>query len=329
MIASFVQEQGGFLSMDDLSAMRGEWVEPLSTTYRGHEVWELPPNTQGVTVLQMLNLLEPFDLAAMGFGSADHIHHLVEAKKLAFEDRARYFSDPEFANLPLAELISKVYAAERRKLMDPAQAAQVVEPGNPSLNGGDTVYLTVADSQGNMVSLIQSNFRGFGSGVCPPGLGFSLQNRGELFSLEADHPNAYAPGKRPFHTIIPAFVTRGGEPWLSFGVMGADMQPQAHVQVLVNLIDFGMNLQEAGDAPRILHEGSSTPTGKPADGSGTVYLEPGFAEDIQSELARRGHRLGEGSFSAFGGYQAILRDAVNGTWIGASESRKDGQAAGY
>ena len=327
-IESFVAGAGGYLSRRDLAEHRSEWVEPVSASYRGIDVWELPPNGQGIAALQILNLLEGFDLRAMGFGSAGHVHHFVEAKKLAFEDRARFYADPDFATVPVAELISKEYAARRRNLLDPGKAAREVEPGDPLLRTGDTVYLTTADRDGNMVSLIQSNFRGMGSGLCPLGLGFGLQNRGELFSLDEGHPNAYAPGKRPFHTIIPAFITRAGEPFLSFGVMGGDTQPQMHAQIVMNLVDFGMNLQEAGDAPRILHSGSSDPTsGRMRDG-GEVHLESGFPEATIRELERLGHRLTP-SPGAFGGYQAIGVDTANRVYYGASESRKDGCAAGF
>ncbi len=321
-----MQEQGGFLSYDDLASHESEWVEPVSTDYRGYTVWELPPNGQGIAALQMLNILEGYDIASMGFGSPEYVHAFVEAKKLAFEDRARYYADPAFADVPVDRLVSKDYAAERRKLIDPDRAADSYAAGE--LEEGDTIYLTVADAEGNMVSLIQSNFRGMGSGMVPPGLGFNLQDRGELFSLDPDHPNRFEPGKRPFHTIIPAFVTQDGEPWLSFGVMGGAMQPQGHVQILVNLIDFGMNLQEAGDAPRIRHTGSSQPTGGGMRDGGTVNLESGFDYETRRALDKLGHDVGFSS-GGYGGYQAILRDPESGVYYGASESRKDGHAAGY
>jgi gamma-glutamyltranspeptidase/glutathione hydrolase len=328
-IDGFMRRIGGFLTRDDLATHASEWVEPVGTSYRGYDVWELPPNSQGIAALQMLNLLEGFDLAGMGFGSADHVHHVVECKKLAFEDRARYYADPDFADVPVEGLISKDYAAERRELIDPRSAMREARAGDPILRTGDTVYLTTADAAGNMVSLIQSNFRGMGSGLCPDGLGFCLQNRGELFALEENHPNAYASGKRPFHTIIPAFVTREGRPVMSFGVMGGDAQPQMHAQILANWVDFGMNLQEAGDAPRILHTGSSEPTGgeRMRDG-GVVHLESGYGAETRRELSERGHRLIDVS-GGFGGYQAIGVDRDNSVYCGASESRKDGQAAGY
>lgn len=325
----FMQQIGGFVRFNDLAARHSEWVEPVSAPYRGYDIWELPPNGQGLVVLQMLQILQGFDLRHAGFGSPEHLHLLLEAKKLAFEDRARYYGDPAFYDPPVQALISAEYAAKRRALIDPEHAATHVSAGNPALKAGDTVYLTTADKDHNMVSLIQSNFRGFGSGVCPPELGFCLQDRGELFELEPGHPNSYAPGKRPFHTIIPAFVTKDGKPLMSFGVMGGDMQPQGQVQVLVNLFDFDMGLQEAGDAPRVLHAGSTETTGRPAqpDG-GQVFAESGFSSDTIKELRRRGHRV----FTAageFGGYQAIWYDAEKDVYFGATESRKDGVALGY
>jgi len=328
-IADYFQANEGFLSYEDLAAHDSEWVEPVSTNYRGYDVWELPPNGQGIAALQMLNLLEPFDVSAMGFGSADYVHVFTEAKKLAFEDRARYYADMNFSDVPVNELISKEYAAERAKLVNMQRAARSYPSGDPeALGRGDTIYLTTADAAGNMVSLIQSNYRGMGSGMSPPGLGFILQDRGELFSLDENHPNRFEPGKRPFHTIIPAFITRNGEPWMSFGVMGGDMQPQGHVQIVVNLIDFGMNLQEAGDASRIYHTGSSEPTGELMTSGGVLNLETGFDYEVIRDLEGRGHRV-EFARGPYGGYQAVMRDAEQGVYYGASESRKDGQAAGY
>lgn len=325
-IDAFMKQQGGFLSYDDLARHHSEWIEPVSTTYRGYEVWELPPNGQGIATLQMLNILEGYNLAEMGFGSAEYMHLFTEAKKLAFEDRARYYADPVFYKTPVAQLISKKYAAERRKLINPDRAAQVYQPGR--IEPANTIYLTVADRYGNMISLIQSNYRGMGSGMCPTGLGFVLQDRGESFSLEEGHPNCYAPGKRPFHTIIPAFITRDRKPWISFGVMGGDMQPQGHVQIIVNLIDFKMNLQEAGDAPRMYHTNSSEPTGEQMLDGGILNLETGFAWDEIQKLLRKGHNI-QYNLGGYGGYQAIMWDEKNKVYYGASESRKDGQAAGY
>jgi gamma-glutamyltranspeptidase/glutathione hydrolase len=327
-IDTFMKEVGGFIDYEDMASHRSEWVDPVSTDYRGYTLWELPPNGQGIAALQILNILEGYDLASMGFGSSEYIHYFVEAKKLAFEDRARFYADPAFNDIPVDMLISKSYAAERRQLIQPDRAARSYDAGNTALQEGDTIYLTVADKDRNMVSLIQSNYRGMGSGLCPPGLGFGLQDRGELFTLEEGHMNTYAPGKRPFHTIIPAFVTRDGRPYMSFGVMGGATQPQAHVQILVNMIDFGMNLQEAGDAPRILHSGSSQPTGEIMTDGGRVSLETGFDYETIRKLRRMGHRVGF-EVGPYGGYQAILYDAENDVYFGASESRKDGQAAGY
>lgn len=330
-MVDFLQANGSALALEDFAAHKSEWTPPVSTSYRGVELWELPPNGQGIAALQILNLLEPYDLKAMGFGSAEYVHHFVEAKKLAFADRSRLYADPAFAELPVAKLISKAYADKRRKLIDPKRAAQSVEPGIEmplALEHGDTIYLTVADAEGNMVSLIQSNFRGMGSGLCPPGLGFGFQDRGELFDMTPGRPNSYAPGKRPFHTIIPAFVTKDGKPWISYGVMGGATQPQAHAQVLINMLDFGMNLQEAGDAARILHSGSSQPTGEVMTDGGYISLESGFTDEVRAELERRGHTL-KPRPGAFGGYQAIMRDLESGVYFGASESRKDGLALGY
>ncbi len=325
-IDSFMKEQEGFLSYEDLATHTSEWVEPLSVNYRGFDVWELPPNGQGTAALQMLNILEGFDIKSMGFGSAEYIHYFVEAKKLAFEDRAKYYSDPAFNELPIEQLTSKDYATERRALINPARAARSYPAGE--LEQGNTIYLTVADQWGNMISLIQSNYRGMGSGMVPPGLGFILQDRGELFSLEEGHMNVFEPGKRPFHTIIPAFITKDGKPYISFGLMGGAMQPQGHTQIVVNIIDFGMNLQEAGDAPRIQHGGSSQPTGEVMTNGGIVYLESGIDYDTIRNLVRRGHKI-QWNVGGYGGYQAIMWDDKNKVYFGASESRKDGQAGGY
>lgn len=325
-IARYIKEQGGFLSYDDFASHKSEWVEPVSSNYRGYDVWELPPNGQGIAALQILNILEGFDIAAMGFGSAEYLHHFIEAKKLAFEDRAHYYADMHFSNVPLERLVSKEYANERRELLNPDRAARSYEPGN--MDTPSTIYLTVADKDGNMVSLIQSNYRGMGSGMTPWGLGFVLQDRGEAFNLEEGYLNTYEPGKRPFHTIIPAFITKDGKPYISFGLMGGGMQPQGHAQIVVNLIDFKMNLQEAGDAPRVQHIGSSEPTGEKMINGGTVLLESGFSWDVVKELIGKGHQI-QWDLGGYGGYQAIMWDSVNGVYYGASESRKDGQAGGY
>ena len=322
-IATFIQEQGGLLAVEDLANFIPEWIDPVSTNYRGYDVWELPPNGQGIAALQILNILENFDISSMELDSAEYVHLFTEAKKLAFEDRAYYYADPNFADIPTSTLISKPYAQERLKLIDPKQAK---DSYNAGLENGDTIYLTVADKDGNMVSLIQSNYRGMGSGMVPKGVGFMLQDRGEMFSLDPDHKNSLVGGKRPFHTIIPAFITKNNEPFISFGLMGGAMQPQGHAQIVINLIDFGMNLQEAGDAPRIRHAGSSQPTGEIMLDGGYISLENGFSQSTRDQLLKMGHKL-KYDKGSFGGYQAIMRK--DGVYFGASESRKDGQASGY
>ena len=325
-IANFVQDQGGFLSYDDLKNHKSEWIEPVSTNYRGYDVWELPPNGQGIAALQILNLLEGYDIRSMGFGTADYIHHFVEAKKIAFADRAKYYADMDFNEIPVDYLISKEYADIRRKEINSDNSASTVLPGD--IENGDTIYLTTADSEGNMVSLIQSNYRGMGSGMVPNDLGFMLQDRGELFSLDENHFNVYAPKKRPFHTIIPAFITKDGNPLISFGLMGGAMQPQGHAQIVINIIDFDMNLQEAGDAPRIRHQSNQQPTGGEMTDGGEVALEKGFNYKQIRELMKKGHKVIY-DLGSFGGYQAIMIDYTNKVYYGASESRKDGSAIGY
>ena len=325
-IANFIQDQGGFLSYDDLKRHKSEWIEPVFTNYRGYDVWELPPNGQGIAALQILNLLEGYDIRSMGFGSADYIHHFVEAKKIAFADRAKYYADMDFNEIPVDYLISKEYADLRRKEINSENSSSTVLPGD--IENGDTIYLTTADSEGNMVSLIQSNYRGMGSGMVPNDLGFMLQDRGELFSLDENHFNVYAPKKRPFHTIIPAFITKDGNPLISFGLMGGAMQPQGHAQIVINIIDFDMNLQEAGDAPRIRHQSNQQPTGGEMTNGGEVALEKGFNYKQIRELMKKGHRVIY-DLGSFGGYQAIMIDYVNKVYFGASESRKDGSAIGY
>jgi gamma-glutamyltranspeptidase/glutathione hydrolase len=328
-IVAFSDKQGGLFSLQDFADHASTWVEPVKTTYRKHEVWELPPPGQGIAVLQMLNILEGYDLKKMGPRSPDWWHLFVEAKKLVYADRARYYADPVFGKVPVEGLISKPYAAERRKLIDAEKAARRCEAGDPKLGRGDTVYLCVVDSDRNCASLIQSNYMGFGSGLVPGDLGFALQNRGTLFALDPGHANRLEPHKRPFHTIIPAMVTREGKPWFVFGVMGGDMQPQGQVQVLVNLIDFGMNVQAAGEAPRVEHLGSPTPTGKPGSRtSGTVALEEGIPEAVAEELALRGHNLSRVRTNG-GGFQGILIDPETNVLHGGSEARKDGCAVGY
>ncbi len=327
-IDAYFRRIGGDLRYEDFAAHNGEWVEPVSVNYRGYDVYELPPNTQGVAALEMLQILKGYDLRKMGPGSADALTAMIEAKRLAYEDLAKFFGDPAFVKVPVKELISGKYAAERRKLISLDRANPDIGPGNPGLSNGDTTYFATADKDGMMVSIIQSNYRGMGSGLVPDGLGFMFQDRGELFSLDPASPNVYAPGKRPFHTIIPAFVMKDGQPWMSFGLMGGDMQPQGHVQVLVNMIDFGMNVQEAGDAARFYHHGTTEVTGEPAQGVGVVELESGISPDVKAELERRGFKTAPGS-GGFGGYQAIKWDAKTHVYWGASEMRKDGEAIGY
>jgi gamma-glutamyltranspeptidase/glutathione hydrolase len=327
-IAAFSAKHGGLFTLKDFADHTSTWVDPVSTTYRGYQVWELPPPGQGIAVLEMLNTLEGFDLKKMGPQSADYWHLFLEAKKLAYADRARFYADPAFGKVPIAELVSKAYADRRRKLIDMKKAMTKVEAGDPKIGRSDTIYLCVVDKDRNCVSLIQSNYMGFGSGLVPGDLGFALQNRGTLFALDAGHANRLEPHKRPFHTIIPALVTKDGKPWFVFGVMGGDMQPQGQVQVLCNLIDFGMNVQEAGEAPRLEHTRSATPTGRPARGVGTVVPESGITKAIVDDLTRRGHRFAKPRVNG-GGYQGILVDPKTNMLHGGSEPRKDGCAVGY
>ena len=325
-LSDFIIEQGGFLSYNDLKNHKSEWIDPVSTNYRGFDIWELPPNGQGIAALQILNLLEAYDIKSMGFGSAEYIHHFTEAKKIAFADRAKYYADMDFNKIPVDYLISKEYSELRRTEINSNKAALKVSAGE--IENGDTIYLTTADKNGNMVSLIQSNYRGMGSGMVPPGLGFMLQDRGELFSLEEGHFNVYEPEKRPFHTIIPAFITKENKPYVSFGLMGGAMQPQGHAQIVINLIDFGMNLQEAGDAPRIRHLSNQQPTGGNMLDGGELSLESGFDYKEIRQLIELGHKV-IFDLGSFGGYQAIMYDDKKGVYFGASESRKDGSAMGY
>jgi gamma-glutamyltranspeptidase/glutathione hydrolase len=354
-IDEFMRANGGFLRKADFEKHTSTWVEPVSTNYRGYDVFELPPNGQGIAALQMLNILEGFDLRAMGRNSPETLHAMIEAKKIAWADRAKFYADPAFVKVPLTGLLSKSYAAERRKLIDPNHATKKVEAGNPQngvgapprhsvgasargragsssvIDDGDTIYMCTADDEGNMVSLIQSNYRGMGSGIVVPGLGFMFQDRGELFSMDPTHANVYAPGKRPFHTIIPGFVMKDGKPWEAFGVMGGGMQPQGHVQVLANQIDFGLNVQEAGDASRWQHEGDNEPTGeKMTESGGYVEVESGIPYETVRELRKKGHDV-RFDVGGYGGYQAIRVEMHDGqrVYVGASESRKDGMAAGY
>jgi len=329
-IVRYSEEHGGFFSKQDFATHHSEWVDPVSVSYRGYDVWELPPPGQGIAALQLLNIMETFDVKAMGRNSADFWHLFTEAKKVVFADRARYYADPEFAKVPVKELLSKAYARERAKLIDPKAAATKDVPGDPvALNRPETTFLCAADESGMMISLIQSNYTGFGSGYVIPSLGFCLQDRGNLFDLKPGRPNSLEPGKRPFHTIIPAFMTKDGQPLMAFGLMGGDMQPQGHAQVIVNLVDFGMNLQEAGDAIRFHHTGSSEPTGTMMLDGGVLHIEDGLPESVLAELRRRGHKMEAEPVGAYGGYQAIWRDPSTGVLSGATEKRKDGCAQGY
>ncbi len=325
-IADYMQANGGFLSYEDMATHKGNWIDPVSTNYRGYDVWELPPNGQGIAALQILNIMEPYDVGSMRWDSPEYVHLFTEAKKLVFEDRAKYYADPEFNKIPVKTLISKKYAKQRAKLIDESKASKEY-PAGEVLEKGDTIYLTTADAEGNMVSLIQSNYRGMGSGMTPPGTGFILQDRGEMFSLDPEHFNSFEGGKRPFHTIIPAFVTKDGKPWMSFGLMGGAMQPQGHAQIIINMVDFGMDVQAAGDVPRIHHTGSSEPTGEKMTNGGILNLETGYPYSTIRQLMRMGHKV-QFANGPYGGYQAIHK-AENGVYWGATETRKDGHAAGY
>jgi gamma-glutamyltranspeptidase/glutathione hydrolase len=321
------RELSGHMSLEDLRSHHADWVDPVSSSYRGFDVWEIPPNGQGISALQILNLMEGFDVASLGHNSVDYLHLFIEAKKLAFEDRARYYADPAFAKVPVAWLVSKEYARERAKKIDPKRAALRVGPGDPPLDS-DTVYLCAADAEGNMVSFIQSNYSGFGSGICPDGVGFAIQNRGQAFSLDPGHKNRLEPKKRPFHTIIPAFLTRDGSPVMPFGVMGGDVQPQGHAQVVMNILDFGLSVQQATDVPRVAHDGSSAPWGGEMTDGGEVVPELGLDPRVLEGLAARGHRIAK-TPEALGGYQAIWREENPRRYFGGSDPRKDGQAIGY
>jgi len=324
-IERYFKRIGGWMTKADLAAHHSEWVEPRSIDYRGVDVWALPPNSQGLVTLQMLNILDEFDIKAMGFQSAAAIHHEVEAKRLAFEDRARFYADPSFYKQPVEWLLSKDYAKERAKLIRPDAIAPMVYPGKAPSHG-DTTYFTTADKDEMMVSIIQSNYRGMGSGLMPDGLGFMFQDRGELFALTDGHPNVYAPGKRPFQTIIPGFATQKGEPMLSFGVMGGDMQPQGQTQIVSNIVDFGLGLQEAGDSPRWHHDGGMEPTGEDLGQPGVLNLETGVPEATKAALAKLGWVM-KPAPGGYGGYQAIQRHP--GRYAAATEMRKDGVALAY
>jgi gamma-glutamyltranspeptidase/glutathione hydrolase len=326
-IVAMSDQLGGKMSLRDLKDHTATWVEPVSSNYRGWDVWEIPPNGQGIAALQILNMLEQFDIGSLQFNSAEHLHLFIEAKKLAFEDRAQYYADMEFADVPVEWLISKDYAKQRAKLIDPARARARVEFGDPQLDS-DTVYLTAADRDGNMISLIQSNYSGYGSALCPQGLGFPIQNRGQAFSLDPEHRNRLEPHKRPFHTIIPAFMTRNGRPVMSFGVMGGDFQPQGHSQVVMNMIDFGMSPQQAGDQPRISHSGSSSPWGAKSTDGGYLTFEHGIDAAVKQRLTEMGHQS-RSAVGVHGGYQAIWRADDPLRYFGGSDPRKDGAAIGY
>ncbi len=327
-IDTFCKRIDGYLRMRDFEDHTSTWVEPMSAAYQGYTLWELPPNGQGIAALQMLNLLEGFDLASLDHNSAPYLHLLIEAKKLAFEDRAKYYADPDFVKMPVDRLLSKEYAAMRQKRINPKKALSKIPASDLPIEHGDTTYLAVADRERNFISLIQSNYAGFGSGPVPDGLGFCLQDRGALFNLDPKHANALEPHKRPFHTIIPAMVTREGKPFLAFGVMGGAMQPQGHVQVLLNIIEFGMDFQAAGDAARFRHSGSSQPTGEVMKDGGKVVFEYGIPDEVLDALAKLGHQVGR-TRGGYGGYQGSAWDLENDVLIGASESRKDGCAMGY
>ena len=327
---AFMRENGGYLRFEDFDTHHSEWFDALTTNYRGYDVHQVGQNNQGTAVLQMLNILENFDLSELGFNSPETLHLMIESKKLAFEDRAKHYSDPDFNKLPHDRLISKEYGAQRASMITDS-ALERITSGVDALKEGGTIFLTTADKHGNMVSLIQSNFRGMGTGFVVPGLGFSFHNRGELYSMDPQHPNVFEPGKRPFHTIIPGFVTKDGLPLFAFGVMGGEFQPMGHVQILTNIIDFGMNVQEAGDAIRWLHTNSTEPTDSfqqyLTDG-GLVQFETGIDPEIVDALRSKGHHVQVGG-GFYGKYQGIWWDATKGVYFGASEPRADGQALGY
>ncbi|MBN8600596.1 MAG: gamma-glutamyltransferase [Planctomycetes bacterium] len=329
-IVAFSNANKGFFSLQDFAEHKNTWDPPVSVDYRGYKVWELPPNGQGIAALEMLQILKQHDLKSLGWGTPDYLHLLIEAKKLAYADRARYYADPTFVDVPVAELISEEYALKQNARINMQKAATDIPPGDPRPGQADTIYLCVVDKDRNCCSLIQSNYHGFGSGIVPDDVGFAIQDRGSLFALQDDHPNRLEPGKRPFHTIIPAMVTKDDLPVMVLGLMGGDMQAQGHVQVLINWIDFGMNIQMAGDAGRFNHEGSATPTGLKGDAKGgVVQLEPTFPAATMDALRQRGHVVDPVRGSGYGGYQAIHIDWARGILEGATESRKDGMAIGY
>jgi len=334
-IEAYFKRIGGWMTRADMAAHHTDWVEPIQTNYRGVDVFSLPPNSQGLSTNQILNVCEQFDLKGMGFQSAASIHHQAEAKRLAFEDRARYFADPRFSPAPVEWLNSKAYAVERARLIRPDRVMDRIFPGDAPTQG-DTTYFSVADKDGMMVSWIQSNYRGMGSGLAPDDghgrpLGFMFQDRGEMFNLTDGHPNVYAPGKRPFQTIIPGFACRNGEPWMAYGVMGGGMQPQGQAQIIINMVDYGLDPQEAGDSPRWQHEGTTEPTGQPAEGVGVLHLETGVPAATKAQLQAMGWVLGPPD-GGFGGYQNVMRQSNGqGRWTygAATEMRKDGIALAY
>ncbi len=330
-IDAYMKRIGGDLRLADFVAHRGEWVTPIGVNYKGYTLYELPPNGQGLAALMMLSILKNVDLSQWERGSPEVMHYMVEAKRLAFADMAASFADPDFIKTPVQTLISDEYGRQQLQRINPNRAADDYGPSEVLLEGeGDTTYLTVADASGMMVSLIQSNYRGMGSGLVPDGLGFMLQDRGELFALTEGHPNVYAPGKRPFQTIIPAFLMQGDKPVMSFGLMGGGMQPQGHVQVLINWLDFGMDIQAAGDAARFLHDGGASPTDLPYEGYGVLYVEPGVPQSTVGRLREMGHKVEyNGAGAMFGGYQAIYRNPQTGVYSGATEMRKDGTVTAY
>lgn len=331
-IDAYFKRIGGWLSAEDLREQHAEWLEPLVASYRGVDVYGMAANTQGLATLQMLNIIENFDLREMGFQSPESLQIQIEAKRLAYEDRARYYADPHFSKIPIEWLKSKEYAAERAKLIHPDKILTPVYPGQAPSNG-DTTYFTVADADGMMVSQIQSNFRGMGSGLVADGLGFMFQDRGQLFSLQDGHPNIYAPGKRPFQTIIPGFAVRKGEPWMSFGVMGGDMQPQGQSQIIINRVDYGLDVQAAGDSPRWHHEGSSQSMGEDRPGLGPLgilRLEAGVPEATRKALVALGWPMGQ-SDGGYGRYHSIEHrmSGSDRVYSVASEMRADGIGLAY
>lgn len=339
VMADFFKRIGTGPAYSDFADFHGEWVTPQSVDYRGYDVYELPPNGQGFATLEMLNVLKGFDLKEMGLGSPDTLMAEIGAYRLAAADLSKWYADPRFYNAPVKGLLSQGYADQRRKLINLQRANPEIAPGNPlpyqtgvyPSGSGDTTDFETADAEGMMVSMIESNYAGMGSGEVAPGLGFMFQDRGALYSLDPKSANVYAPRKRPFHTIIPAFVMKDGEPWMAFGVMGGYFQPQGQTQVLVNMIDFGMNVQEAGDAARWAHVGDATATGLPSHGAGTVMLESGFDPGVADALQRRGYKVKVTTHAegGYGGYEAIQYDAKNHVYRGATEMRRDGEVVAY